>query len=219
MSLPILFKDEFRYFYKSAIMIILWIGLPLIGILMHLYTPKIEGMPLSLFFASIISSIGGTLASIMLAVQIIHERTANVYVLFFVRPINRNNILMSKFLAVTISVTTAVLITFLSFILIDYINYGTINALNYTFLLDSFIFSVATIILAAASGILIGVVSPSVLVAVIIIIFVTSNINSLVILVPLLINLPEPALMTLGLSAGISFVLLIISNMQFNSEE
>ena len=88
MSLKILFKDELRGFYKSKVMIFLWVGLPILAILIYFWSPDTgQEIPFAAFSALLLSSIGGTLASVMLAVSIINEKEKNVYDLFLIRPI------------------------------------------------------------------------------------------------------------------------------------
>jgi hypothetical protein len=46
------------------------------------------GTPFTLISSIVVSSIGGTLAAVMLAVFIINEKNRHVYDLFLIRPIN-----------------------------------------------------------------------------------------------------------------------------------
>ena len=79
MSFLLLFKDELRGFYKSKVMIFLWIGLPALAVLFHLWAPNTgPELPFTVISALLVSSIGGTLASAMLAVTIINEKTSRV---------------------------------------------------------------------------------------------------------------------------------------------
>ena len=93
MSFLLLFTDELRGFYKSKVMIFLWIGLPLMTILLHLWSPNTgENIPFTALSAIIVSSVGGTLAAVMLTVSIINEKTQHVYDLFLIRPLKRWNL-------------------------------------------------------------------------------------------------------------------------------
>ena len=82
MSLKILFLDELKGFYKSKVMIILWVGLPLLSLLFNFLVPDIEDFPISSIVAIIFSSIGGMLASAMLSTSIASEKVRHVYDLF-----------------------------------------------------------------------------------------------------------------------------------------
>lgn len=89
MSLALLYKDELRGFFKSKVMIALWLGMPALTMLLHVIAPEVEGeLPLTVFATLITSSMSGTLGAAMLAVAIIHEKSHHVYELFFVRPSN-----------------------------------------------------------------------------------------------------------------------------------
>jgi len=79
MSLKILYIDEMRGFYKSKVMIVLWIGMPLISFLIQFLQPDLEGIPVTYFVAVLTASIGGTLSSVMLSTSITSERNQNVY--------------------------------------------------------------------------------------------------------------------------------------------
>ena len=100
MSLKILFVDELKGFYKSKVMIVLWVGLPLLSLLFHYIVPDTEGIPISSIVAIILSSIGGTLGSAMLSTSIASEKIRHVYDLFLIRPVKRTSILLAKFFSV-----------------------------------------------------------------------------------------------------------------------
>lgn len=93
-------KDEVSGFYRSKVMLVLVIGMPLIAVLMYLLSPDLEGMPLGAFTAVTISSMAGLLASTTLSVSIINERTQGAFDLFLVRPVKRSHLLLARYLAV-----------------------------------------------------------------------------------------------------------------------
>ncbi|MHA1253655.1 MAG: hypothetical protein ACTSRP_27055 [Candidatus Helarchaeota archaeon] len=74
MSLLLLFIDEIKGFYKSKVMVVLWIGVPLLSILFHYLQPDTEGIPLASLVALLVSSIGGILGSVMLSTSIVNEK-------------------------------------------------------------------------------------------------------------------------------------------------
>jgi len=80
VQLGLLFTDELRGFYKSKVMIFLWIGLPIIALLFRFTTAGSTGqeLPFTLISSLVVSSIGGTLSAVMLAVFIINEKNRHV---------------------------------------------------------------------------------------------------------------------------------------------
>lgn len=65
MSFVLLVSDEIKGFYKSKVMIFLWIGLPFLTILIHFWSSlQGGGIPFTALSAIVTSSIGGTLASV-----------------------------------------------------------------------------------------------------------------------------------------------------------
>src|SRR3990172_12649556 len=102
MKLQLLFVDELRGFYKSKVMIFLWIGLPIITLLFRFVQSSVRGqaIPFTTISAIVVSSLAGTLASVMLAVFLINERNRHVYELFLIRPLKRRDIILAKYLSV-----------------------------------------------------------------------------------------------------------------------
>lgn len=220
MSFPILFKDELKGFYKSNVMIILWLGLPLISILLYLWSPDTSGeMPFSILFATMISSLGGSLAAIMITVQLIHEKSRHIYELFLVRPVKRKNILFSKFFAVFICVAIACTISILLGLIIDYIHSGGISNEIAQSTFESFCLSLSTMASSCAAGVLIGVFAPSVLVGIILIIFVMNNITSFALLLPIMIKSSCSSYYSIMLSIILTFTFLILAILIFNKKQ
>ena len=58
MSLPLLFMDELKGFYKSKVMLFLWVGLPALSILLYFSAMDTGGLSLSSMTAIIVGSIG-----------------------------------------------------------------------------------------------------------------------------------------------------------------
>jgi ABC-type transport system involved in multi-copper enzyme maturation permease subunit len=219
MSLALVFKDELKGFYKSKVMIFLWIGLPVLAILVHLTSSNAEGMPLSLLVSILVSSIGGLLSSVMLTVNIINEKDTHVYELFLIRPIKRWYLLLSKFLAVYICVSIACILAISIGILVDLYESQIIIDLIMQNIIDSFIMTLSIIAIASAFGILIGVVSPSIVVGVILVIFVGNYISSIPTIIPFVLNVTNPVLIVLFLGIAITFVLMILGIFLFNEKE
>jgi ABC-2 type transport system permease protein len=209
MSLPLLFVDELRGFYKSKVMLFLWVGLPIIAILFRFVQVSTTGQEISFTVIStlIVSSLAGTLASVMLAVSIINEKNRHVYELFLIRPLKRRNILFSKYLSVYLCVAIASLISVLVGIVTDLIIGGTLSTAVFNGLGQSLAISLSVIAVACAAGVLIGVASPSVLVGAILVIY-GGNQTSVIPLLPTILNLPDAALFTIALAAATAVALL-----------
>ncbi|MBN1135509.1 MAG: hypothetical protein JXM73_02945 [Anaerolineae bacterium] len=186
-TLALLYLDELKGFTKSKVMLALWVGLPLLALALHAWSPAIEdGMPLSAFTALLVSSVSGTLASAMLAVSIIHERSRHVYELFLIRPIRRRDILLAKFAAVYTGLTIAAVLAVLVGFAFDYVDRGAIPPALLADNLKSLGMSLSMTAIASAAGVLIGVVSTSVLLGVVLVIYGGNQIAAAVMLPTLL---------------------------------
>ena len=219
MSFVLLVKDEMRGFYKSKVMIFLWIGLPLLAILFHFWSSlQGGGLPFTALSAIITSSIGGTLASVMLTVSIINERTQHVYDLFLVRPVKRWNIIVSKFLAVYACIAVASLLSLLLGLIIDFVNIGGVSetVLNDTVL--SLVTSLSMMAVSSSIGVLIGVAAPSVLVGVILVIYGGNQISALPI-IPTILNISNATLFTIAFGVVISSIMLVLATFIFNRKQ
>ena len=220
MSFPILFKDELKGFYKSYIMIILWIGLPVLSVLLYLWSPDTSGeMPFSVLFATMMSSLGGSLAAIMISVHLMNEKSRHVYELFLVRPVKRRDLLLSKFLAVLVCVTIACALSLLLGLSIDYFQSGTISAEIFKNTYESFGLSLATITSWCAAGVLVGVFAPSILVGVILIIFVVNNITSIALLLPMIMKESYSIVYSIGFSVILALIFLVLAVFIFNRKQ
>jgi len=219
MSFLLLFKDELRGFYKSKVMIFLWIGLPALAVLFHLWAPNTgPELPFTVISALLVSSIGGTLASAMLAVTIINEKTSRVYDLFLIRPLKRWNIVLSKFFAVYLCLMIASTLALLLGMVIDTFSTGLPSSVVLNSALQSFALGLSMIMVSSAAGVLIGVSSPSVLVGVILVIYGGNQI-SVIPLIPSMLTIPYPAIITVLIGVMISCVLLGIAIFVFNRKQ
>lgn len=219
MSFLLLFKDELRGFYKSKVMIFLWVGLPALALLFHLWAPNTgPELPFTVISALLVSSIGGTLASAMLAVTIINEKTSRVYDLFLIRPLKRWNIVLSKFLAVYLCLVIASTLALLLGMTIDTFSTGIPSSVVLDSALQSLALSLSMIMVSSAAGVLIGVGSPSVLVGVILVIYGGNQI-SVIPLIPSVLTIPYPAIITVLIGVVISCVLLGIAIFVFNRKQ
>jgi ABC-2 type transport system permease protein len=210
MNLPLLFVDELRGFYKSKVMIFLWVGLPVIAILFRFIQSGTTGQDISftVISALVTSSIAGTLSSVMLAVSLINEKNRHVYELFLIRPIKRRDILLAKFLSVYISVAIAIFISFFIGMATDYFTTGALSSMVLSNLAQSLSISFSMVAVACSAGVLIGVAAPSVLVGAILIIYGGNQISAISI-VPTLLNISNKDAFTIGLSVVVTILLLV----------
>jgi ABC-2 type transport system permease protein len=219
MSLLLLFKDELKGFYRSNVMLFLWVGLPLISLLMRLWSPDTgDEIPFSLLTALLVSSIGGTLAAVMLAVSIINEKNRRVYDLFLIRPIRRRDMLMAKFFAVYLCLVGASLLAMGLGQGIEYFtNDMPLEQITQNSW-ESLAVSLSMMAIASSVGILIGVISPSVLVGAILVIYGGNQISALPIL-PTMLGVSEPLIFTAVLGAILTAVFLSLSFILFERKQ
>jgi len=219
MALSLIFLDELKGFYKSKVMIALWLIFPIITILIHYLTPGTSGdMPLSLFTSIIISSIGGLIASIILTVQIIHEKDAKAYDLFLIRPIKRWYLLVSKFFAVFICVTIAISIALSVGIAIDLFQNEVILDILLPGIIDSFVMSISIIAISSSFGILIGVASPSIIVGVLIVIFIGQYVEILP-LIPAFIGINNSVIFVTLVGIFVTIALMVMAIIAFERKQ
>ena len=220
MKTGLLFVDELRGFYKSKVMIFLWVGLPVIALLFRFISAGISGqsIPFTVISALVVSSIGGTLASVMLAVFIINEKNRRVYDLFLIRPLKRRDILLAKFFSVYTCVAIASFIAVLAGIVTDYATTGVLSTFILTDSGQSLAISLSMIAVACSAGVLIGIASPTVLVGAILVIYGGNQI-SVIPLVPTLLNLPYASVFTIALAATVAVGLLVAAITVFNRKQ
>ncbi len=220
MQLGLLFTDELRGFYKSKVMVFLWIGLPVVALLFRFISAGNTGqaIPFTVVSALIVSSIGGTLASVMLAVFLINEKNRHVYDLFLIRPIKRRDILLAKFFSVYCCVAIASFFAVLVGIIADYVSTGAFSSIVLTNAGQSLATSLSMIAVSCSAGVLIGVASPSILVGAILVIYGGNQI-SVIPLIPTLLNLQNAEAFTILLAVAVAFSLLAASVALFNRKQ
>ena len=220
MKLGLLFVDELRGFYKSKVMIFLWIGLPIIALLFRFVSASISGqnIPFTLVSSIVVSSLAGTLASVMLAVFIINEKNRHVYELFLIRPLKRRDIILAKFFSVYTCVAIASLIAVLAGMITDYATTGTLSMTILNNAGQSLATSLSMIAVSCAAGVLIGVASPSVLVGAILVIYGGNQI-SVIPLVPTLLNLQDATVFTIVLAGATAAGLLAAAVVLFERKQ
>lgn len=220
MKLGLLYRDELLGFYKSKVMVFLWVGLPVIALLFRFisYSSSGQNIPFTLVSSIIVSSIGGTLASVMLAVFLINETNRHVYDLFLIRPLKRRDIILAKFLSVYTCVAIASFIAVLVGIIADFVTTGTLSTTVLSDAGQSLATSLSMIAVSCSAGVLIGVVSPTVLVGAILVIYGGNQI-SVIPLVPTLLGLSNATAFTITLAVVVASVLLVGAIALFNRKQ
>jgi len=220
MNLALLYVDELRGFYRSKVMLFLWGGLPLIAFLFHFVQGNgtSQDILFSVVSALVVSSVGGTLAAVMLAVSTINERNRHVYELFLVRPLKRRDLLIGKCLAIYTCVAVASLIAVFVGVAADYVAGSTLPAALFTDVGQSLAVSLSMLAVACSAGVLIGVASPSILVGAILVIYGGNQI-SVIPVVPTLLNLPQVALVTVGLAAVVTVTFIWVAIALFKRKQ
>jgi hypothetical protein len=216
-------RDELWGFAKSKVMLVLWVVLPALGVLGYFVLPEQlkSGMGRTLsasaFMALIESSIAGTVAALMVAVDIVSEKQRKVYDLYVIRPIPRHAIILAKFIAVFVCVTITCLVSMVAGIAVDALRGQPITELHET--TKAFASLVAVIALSAAVGVFFGVVSRTILVAVILILYVGQNL-AIVPMLPMYFGiLPNSFWMFIAISVVLVAVVLYGSVALFKRSE
>ena len=219
MSLGLLIRDELNGFYRSKVMLFLWVGLPVISIIMFVVQASSNGAPVSLasLAAVVVAAIGGTLSSVMLAVTIINEKERKVYDLFVIRPIHRWEIVISKFVAVVVCVVLAGTIAIVLGVAVDAIRLGGLPADVVSQILDSFMITLAMIGVSASTSVLIGIASPSILVGVILVLYGSNQLAAVVILPILVANVS--AVLALVIGVAITAAMLVLASWYFEKKQ
>ncbi len=219
MSLKILFVDELKGFYKSKVMIVLWVGLPLISLLFRYITPEIEEFPFSSVVAIILSSIGGTLASAMLSTSIANEKIRHVYDLFLIRPVKRVNILLAKYFSVYLCLIIATGISLTLGLILDQIFIGSLPeyVLNQT--LESLTISLAAMAISCSIGIFFGVIVSSVPVATILSVYIGNQISAISILPTIFLDFIDPIIFSLLVGSIAAVIMLTVSSILFTRKQ
>ncbi len=221
MSMQILFVDELRGFYKSKLMAILWIGMPVLAFIVHyLGGTEAAGIPMSYLTALLVSSISGTLGSVSLSTSITNEKNRRVYDLFLIRPVKRWEILAAKFIAVYICLILAVALSMLVGMTIDGLTLGSIPGILVTKTVESLCTCLAGTALACAIGTFFGIMMSSVPAAAILSVYLGNQITTIS-MIPSLIPglLPggvNPLLISIPFGGVLAAIFVAIALIKFN---
>jgi len=219
MSMGLLYGDELSGFSRSRVMLVLWVGMPVLALLLHALQPSLEGaMSLTVFSMLVVTTMASTIAAAMLSVGIIHEKTRGVYSLFLVRPVKRRSLLLAKFFAVFSCVAVAAIFTLGVGVLYDFARGVVPGAAVLRELAKSAATGFANIAIASSAAILIGVLAPSVVVGVILVIYGANQISVLG-YVPVLLNLEPAWVFALAIGCFVSILLLTLAVAVFNRRQ
>ncbi len=184
-----LIGDELSGFYRSKVMIFLLFGLPILSILMLILNPDTEGIPILFFVSLIVSSLGGTLGSVMLATSIVNEKNHHVYDLFVIRKENiRTSLILAKFISVYLSLIVTVFISLLVGVVIDNARGVSAGDIMLEELFDSLWISMSAMAIACSLGILVGLLINSVPVAAILSIYIGNQVSMISVIPGILIE-------------------------------
>jgi ABC-2 type transport system permease protein len=217
MSLGLLFRDELKGFYKSKVMLTLWVGLPLLTLVIYFASPTNQGLSLASFTAIIIGSIGGVLAAAMLVSSIISEKSRHVFDLFIIRPVKRSDIVLSKFLATYVCVTAAGIIALVFGALFDLVQKGSFQGDVLTVSVNALIMAASMTSIACSAGVLIGFSANSMLTGIILTIYGANQLSVVAVLPGLF--LPNEPLLPLIPGIAVTVVLLLFTIRIFNRKQ
>lgn len=180
-NLKLLTRDELLGFAKSKVMLVLWIGLPVLALLIFVMPillgqePSDSGRSMAALVALLVSSLGGTVAAIMVAVDIISERNRGVYQLLVIRPLPRDAILWAKYIAVVTCVTLACVAALATGIAVDLVRGTELPPDAWNQMGRALVSTAGVIAISTAVGVFVASFSKSILVAVIMILYVGQN--------------------------------------------
>lgn len=218
-NLFLLLGDEIRGFVKSKIMIALWIGMPVLIILLHFIQPDTEGIPLTLFSGIILASLGGLLAAVILSTSLVNELNANVYDLFLIRPVKRWSILLAKYLAVIICLTVATILSFTVGLIIDSFTIGIPSGAVLLQFLESIVMTLAAMSISCVMGILIGLLVKSVALAAILAIYLGQQLSVVAVLPSVFLLNISSYVFSIGIGLTVTILVLIVDIIIFSKKQ
>ena len=217
-------RDELIGFAKSKVMLVLWVVLPLIAMAGYLLLPEeitnargMGGLSATAFVGFLMSSVAGTVAALMVAVDIVSERNRKVYELFAIRPIRREVIILAKFLAVFACVTVACVVSLGLGIAVDAIR-GNAPQFDYDFV-KSLLSLIGVVAMSCSVGVVFGVMSRTILVAVILILYVGQNLTIVPMLPVYLGWLPNQFWLVMLITAALTGLLVLAACVMFRRAE
>ncbi len=223
----LLVRDELIGFARSKVMLVLWVILPILAIGGYfLLTGRAlesaadgQAVSATTFMSFLLSSLSGTIAALMVAVDIVSERQRKVYELFVIRPIRREAIIWAKFIAVFACVAVACVVSLSLGIGVDAIRGAPPTPAAARELGRSLVSLIGVISLSAAVGVLVGVLARSILVAVILILYVGQNLTIIPMLPMYLGVLPDHFWLLMLITYALVGALLWIATTMFRRAE
>lgn len=207
----LLFVDELKGFAKSTVMLAMWVGMPLMGLGLYFLLPdriplntmteEVYTLPASSFLSLTLSSIAGLLAATLVSIEIVNEKNKKVYDLFLIRPIKRGGFMWAKFFAVSFCVSVAIVFSMVSGIAVDLLRGVEISPVMLESIANSTLAAIGVVVVSTATGVLIGMISNTVIIAVILEWFV----GEYVMFIPML-----AALIPIGWVQGVTYALTLI---------
>ncbi|HEY4057239.1 MAG TPA: ABC transporter permease subunit [Kofleriaceae bacterium] len=194
----ILFRDELIGFAKSRVILVMWVLLPAIAIAGYLLLPDRVMMErggatkdmvsATAFMAVLMSSLAGTVTALLVAVDIVSERNRKVFELFAIRPLKRDRIIWAKFFGVFTCVALGCIAALLAGLVVDAVRGNVPSGQDIIDLGRPLAMLLGTIAVSAGVGVVVGVMSRSILVAVLLILYVGQNL-AIVPLLPVLFGI------------------------------
>ena len=216
-----LVRDELIGFARSRVMLVLWVVLPCIALagFLLLRGRALHGaradMSAAAFMSFLESSLASTAAALMIAVDLVSERNRNVYPLLVIRPVRREVIVWAKFVAVAGCVAIACVVSISLGVVVD-LAYGvTPTAAGLSATGQALVQMIALIALSTAAGAVFGVLTRSIVVAVLLVLYVGQNVAGLVMLPVYLGVLRDQFWLLMALAGALAVVVLWLAGRAF----
>jgi ABC-type transport system involved in multi-copper enzyme maturation permease subunit len=247
-NLSLLLWDEFKGFAKSKTIIAMWVGMPIIVLLIHFLSPSQSELPVTLFSALLIGSIGGVLASVIIGTTMTNEITRNVYALYFIRPVKRWQIILSKYIAIMLSLIIASFLSFGVGIVVDSIQFSIETASHPDFIrsindlltlqfldqtpifreffadiinlsFENLLISLSAMSIACTIGLVIGILSKSIAMSAILSFYLGQQISVIAVLPGVLLENIDPLYFSLGVGFAATVILLSLGMLIFRRKQ
>ncbi|TFG09918.1 hypothetical protein EU534_01600 [Candidatus Heimdallarchaeota archaeon] len=225
-NLFLLLWDEFKGFAKSKTIIAMWVGMPVIILLIHFLTPEQSDLPITLFSGILIASIGGVLASVILGTTMTNEITKNVYALFLIRPVKRWQIILSKYIAIMLSLIIASFLSFTVGIVVDSIQFSEEisqfpeffnNIIELSF--ENLLISLSAMSIACTIGLVIGILANSVALSAILSFYIGQQLSVIAILPGVFLEQIDPLYFSLGVGFAATVIFLALGMFLFHRKQ
>jgi ABC-type Na+ efflux pump permease subunit len=158
--------------------------------------------------ALLLSSLAGTVAAVMVAADIVGERNRNVYELFLIRPIRPEAIIWAKFVAVFGCVAIACTISLALGLGLDRAQGATVGSAELADAGRALVSLLGVVGLSAAVGVFFGVVSRSIVIAVVLVLYIGQNLAIIPMLPIYLGVLPEHFWIVMAITSVLVLVVL-----------